>query len=89
MFWFVDRTLDQNVCIHNVLVGTLHFIPEGLSTSRLQYWPLGIVINRVFIDVKRNLFNYLPLKSVKSQTVCRIIFIEDIHLFAAIVEHID
>ena len=89
MFWFLDRTLDQNVCIHNVSVGILYFIPEGLNTNRLQYWPLGIVINSVFIDVKINLCNYLRLKTVKSPTVCRIIFSEDIHLFAAIAEHID
>ena len=72
-----------------VLVGTLYFNPEKVNTSQLKYWPSGIVINRVFIDVKRNLCNYLSLKSVKSQTVCRIIFIEDIDHFAAIAKHVD
>ena len=44
---------------------------------------------RVFIDIKLNLCNYLPLKRVKSQAVCRIIFIEDIDHFAAIPKHAD
>ena len=46
---------------------------------------------RVFIDVKINLCNYLPLKRLKSQlqAVCRIIFIEDIDHFAAIPKHAD
>ena len=66
----------------SVLVGTLYLNPEKLNKRRLKYWPSGIVINRLLICVKRNLCNYLPLKSVKSQTVCRIIFIEDIDHFA-------
>ena len=71
-----------------VLVGTLYFNPKKLNTSRLKYWPSGIVINRVLTDVKKYLCNYLPLKSVKSQTVCRIIFIEDIDHIAKHV-HVD
>ena len=71
-----------------VLVGTLYFNPKKLNKSRLKNWPSGIVINRVFIDVKRTLCNYLPLKSVKCQTVCRIIFIEHIDHFASFAKHV-
>ena len=71
-----------------VLVGT-YLNPEKLDTSRLNHWPSGIVINRVLTDVKKYLCNYLPLKSVKTQTVCRIIFIEDTDHLAAIAKHVD
>ena len=66
MFWFVNRTLDQNVCIDKMLVGTLYFNPEELNTSRLRYWPSGKVINRAFIDLNRNLYNYILFTSLST-----------------------
>ena len=88
--YFPAKHLFFCLCVFKmtVLVGTSYCNPAKLNTSRLKYWPSGIVINRVSIDVKRNLCKYLPLKSIKSQTVCRIIFIQDIDHFAAIAKQV-